>query len=157
MIRFQNCIRWPRPPTKTVAIIVLTWHSKVNVYKSTMKLLDQLEANFVLIVLWQYRFSIIFDDLDMHPRWSPSANIVLHVTWDQQEKEKCFKIFSETRRHFSVDNSSCRHFSKGLFKSGERYRLTWTSSFPFVVHKLCKEVFCCQTGEWETDVLKRPN
>jgi hypothetical protein len=34
---------------------------------------------------------IISSDPDLHPRWPPSADIVL--TWDRMGK-KCFKIFS---------------------------------------------------------------
>ena len=100
--------------------------------------------NFVGMVLNHSPFRIISDDLDVHPKWLTSA---IH-SFNIGPIEKIFKnLIRDSLANFnqylvefqnihvsddpnlhprwlsSVENSSCRHFSISLFKSGERYRL----------------------------------
>ena len=84
--RSLGCQLWKfcpvtRPVSKMVAI---SGHSfnigpyGKNVWKSSLlKPVSQFKANIVWMVLWWLTLNIMSHDLDLHPRWPPSADIVL--------------------------------------------------------------------------------
>jgi hypothetical protein len=52
-------------------------HYGKYVYKSPLKPVSQFKANMAWMVLKWSIFKIVSGDPDLHPRWPPSADIVL--------------------------------------------------------------------------------
>ena len=80
MVPFQNCIRWTRGPSKMAAI---SGHSfNIGPYgknnkKSHLKLLTNWDQTLMEFSLDGPLFRIVSVGPEGHPRWPPSANIVL--------------------------------------------------------------------------------